>query len=252
MSHPFIIWTFQRTGGTTLSVALSNAGKNQDVKHEPFNRDREFAFVGEAVRKNNLTKGALLLDEVLDAETNIKHCFELHSRKFNRLFLDRVSKHKHYRHIVLMRNAEANRLCSLFLAKQTTVWGKWKADKGGYDDILSGNEMLEPFPIDEMLQHYKRCSDYKTWLMHELKKRKMNIKEITFEDLYSGPLEDRLQNTKDLFDFIDSVYDENKNEISNEILSGGQKSERLFSFVPNFEEAMQTLNHAITKSSIKT
>ena len=245
MSHPFVIWTFQRTGGTTLSAALSDAFVGQGVTHEPFNKGREFERIATIIKRNNLKEGALLLDQVLDKGVSIKHCFELHSKKFNKLFLERLSTCQPYRHIVLMRETETERLCSLYLAKQTAVWGKWKADKGGYDEILEGNMELEPFPIDDMLKHGRHCVEYRKWLMKEMYRKKLKVKVVSFEDLYNGPVQNRIDLAKDTFEFVGTTFDESKKEVANRMFSGGQKSNRLFSFIPNFELTWDSLNKHI-------
>jgi len=249
LSYPFIIWTFQRTGGTTLSAALSNSISTQGVKHEPFNMEREYGSITRTINENRLTEGALLLDQVLDSAANIKHCFELHSRKFNTLFLDRLSKRNDYRHVILMREAEVDRLCSLYLAKQTAVWGKWKADKGGYDDILQGNLKLEPFPVDEMLKHSKHCLEYRKWLVQALQERNLSFKEVLFEDIYRGTLQERKQKANELFEFVGANYDENNKEVVSRLLSGGQKSNKLFSLVPDFESTREFLTQKIAKTT---
>ncbi len=241
MSYPFIIWTFQRTGGTTLSAALSNAFLEQGIKHEPFNLEREFGSITRTINSNKHKQGSELLDQVLNTGVSIKHCFELHSNKFNTLFLQRLAAHGGYRHIILMREAEAERLCSLFLARQTAVWGKWKADKGGYNEFLKGNVKLEPFPIDEMLEHSKNCLAKKKWLIQMLRQMELPCHEVTYEEIYSGPTVSQIQVTKDIFGFVGARYEESEKEVRDWFSSGGQKSERLFTSIPNFNQAWEAL-----------
>ena len=211
--------------------------------------EREYGSITRTINENRLTEGALLLDQVLDSAANIKHCFELHSRKFNTLLLDRLSERNDYRHVILMREAEVDRLCSLFLARQTAVWGKWKADKGGYDEILQGKLKLEPFPVDEMLKHSQHCLEYRKWLVHGLRERSLSFKEVLFEDIYSGTLQKRKQKAEELFDFVGAEYDESNKEVANRLLSGGQKSNKLFSFVPDFESTREILVQNIEKTT---
>jgi hypothetical protein len=41
VSSPFIIWTMQRTGGTTLTDLLMSMSEHPGAEHEPFNWARK-------------------------------------------------------------------------------------------------------------------------------------------------------------------------------------------------------------------
>ena len=238
MSQPFIIWSFQRTGGTSLSGALSANRDEKCVKHEPFNRDREYGHIAKAISGNELARGTSLLDHELDSGICIKHCFELHSNKFNKLLIDRANKNSNYRHVILMRKSEVERAFSLYLAKQTVVWGKWKVDRGGYEDFREGRKQLEPFPIKEMLEHSRFCLNYKDWLLKEMNQRHIRFFKLNFEDVYRGSKNDRMIKVKDLFDYVGVEFDKTNNAILKRIFENSQGSNQLFQYIPIFDQAM--------------
>jgi len=246
LSYPFFIWTFQRTGGTSLSNILSSALGQGGLKHEPFNLDREYGFITTLFNGKEYSEGRLRLDEVLDTEPCVKHCFELRSKPLNTALLNSLANRPRYRHIILMRKNEADRICSLFLARQTAVWSKGKAEQGGYDDILQGETKLRPFPIEQMLEHSQFCFDYRKWLQSQFAEIGIDAKQVYFEDLYAGSADERLSKIWDLARFIGATELKNQQSVKDRLCRGGQKSNRLFAFIPNFEEAWETLNNQIT------
>ena len=241
MAHPFIIWTFQRSGGTSLSVALGEAIDPAPLKQEPFNPERDFGQVTLSLRKEKFPKGVQALGAILGEGISFKHCFELRSKRFNEMLLFALSANRNYRNVVLMRSHEIDRVCSLYLAKQTSVWGKWKVKKGGYDDVLAGRKKLEPFPVEAMVTHSLRCKNYHTWLLQKFEEMDIDHFDVDFDEMYTGEREARIAKTSCVFDYIDAKFDQNNNAILARILSEKQGSNRLYSYVPNYDEARAVL-----------
>ena len=111
MSSPFLIWTMQRTGGTSLTELLMAMSE-----HEPFNwakkQPRQFWPITEAWNTHHdadALRGAL--DGLFAERFLIKHCYELLSMSFN-LHLMQAAVGTPYRHVVLRRRDEPSRLVS--------------------------------------------------------------------------------------------------------------------------------------------
>jgi hypothetical protein len=242
MQQSFVIWTFQRTGGTALTSALSISTKNSEIKHEPFNRDRDFSNISKAFREGDISCSTKLTHNLLESGLSFKHCFELHSIEFNSMLLEVFDSYPNYRHIILMRNSEIRRILSLYLAKQTNVWGKWKVDKGGFDEIIAGKQLLDPFPIDEMINHSKKCLKYRDWIQGVFKTKEILNLFITYEDLYERSPQRRIENFKKVFDFVGATFTLEDRGVYNCIFSSKQGSDDIFKYVPNIEEAKKYLS----------
>lgn len=236
ISKPFIIWTFQRTGGTTLATALFEASEYSASQHECFNNGREFDHIQKAINSNK-PQGRDELEGLVNANILFKHCFEIHSVKFNTKLFEIIANKNSYKHIVLMRKDELSRACSLELAKQTNVWGKQSVEKGGYKDIENGLKQLEPFNVKRMLSHSSYCKQYLEWLIFNLKEQSLDYKLYNFEDFYSGSEEERVNNINDIFHFV-GLKNFHINDKKNEVLrkkffNNSQNSSSIYSDVPN-------------------
>ena len=107
---PFIIWTLQRTGGTSLRVFLEHALGGVQVLAEPFNINDECGWVtkGWDQRKNqNETQNSLAV--ALKEKPLMKHTFELRLNGFN-LELLNAAISLEYQHIFLGRRDEVARI----------------------------------------------------------------------------------------------------------------------------------------------
>ncbi|WGL16394.1 hypothetical protein PVT68_16715 [Microbulbifer bruguierae] len=244
MSNPFFIWTFQRTGGTSLATALFDESKFQAIDHEPFNGERSLGEITKNFRRKNVEQAGKMLDRVLEKRPLIKHCFELHDFSFNNELVLKLSHLRDYRHIVLVRKDEVSRLFSLFLAKQTDVWGKGKAKSGGYEKFASGQQTLNDFPVDQMIKHGAHCAMYLDWLLKKMQSESMNYKIVYFEDLYVGDMSEKSRKVNSVFDFVglSNVDLENDTVLSERILKGSQGSSSLYDLVPNAQEAREALD----------
>ncbi len=245
MPPSFVIWTLQRTGGTALTSALAISTANSEIKHEPFNSDRDFSYVTKAFKEGEISHSANLIDNLLDSGVSFKHCMEIHSLKFNNMLLEAFVSRPNYRHIILMRDDETHRILSLYLARQTEVWGKWKVNKGGYDKIISGKQALDPFPIKEMLSHSKKCLEYRAWIQNQFEVRNLSYLLTTFETLYEGQTRTRIENLKKVFEFVGAPFIVEDKRVYNCIFSSKQGSEKLFKYVPNLEEAAKSVSEFI-------
>src|SRR5579863_9787871 len=105
MSHPFIIWTMQRTGGTSLTDLLLEMSEHKAAEHEPFNRDRQFGAVTIAwaqTKDEEALRRALA--DLLAQRHLIKHTYELRDMQLNLALMEAAARD--YRHIFLFRRDE--------------------------------------------------------------------------------------------------------------------------------------------------
>jgi len=87
---PFIIWTLRRTGGTTLQAILEEHSGLPTIEHEPFLPGRVLSGVAEAHRAGDRTGFDEGVREILRAGYPIKHCFEVHPKRFSIDLADRL------------------------------------------------------------------------------------------------------------------------------------------------------------------
>jgi LPS sulfotransferase NodH len=242
LSAPYIIWTMQRTGGTTLAVLLAELSEHPKVKHEPFNVERPFGFV----TRHWLSGGddaqlAADMATVLDARPVIKHCHELVPTPLNRALMA-ASVARSYRHIVLDRRPETDRILSLKLAEQTGIWG-WKSAREAYDAITADRQALKPLDVQAALAHLRHCQARRQALSALLHNANQTPFVIYFEDIYSDPSIGR-ENIRRLVEFLDidpAEHPQYENQVSDALLNRGQDSGRILDLVPNIAEARAKL-----------
>jgi hypothetical protein len=240
----FVIWTFQRTGGTSLTSALGIASPASEVLHEPFNRERPFENITSLVAKGDLLSAKQALRKNLDQGVCIKHCFELHSNTLNQMLINELRKRPNYKHLLLLRKDEASRICSLFLAKQTMVWGRWKEHKGGYDEFRAGREQLQPFPVNEMLAHRRRCDRKLAWLKTAVADADISLLEKSHEQLYEGRRKERLHHLSETFTHLGVDFYPQDKQLASKLFANKLGSDDVLNMVPNLDEARRALCHS--------
>ena len=247
MSHPFFIWTVQRTGGTSLAELLMKMSEHKSAEHEPFNwrvnKPRQFAAVA---RNWAETKDVPTLQSALKAifyeKYLIKHCFELHSTPLNVKILQAAAK-TDYRHILLLRRDELSRLVSKYIAEANGTWFKDYASEV-YAKIASGKRELQPLPVDEIVatyQHVHRTTDRIRQVLGELN---LETLEVWYEDIYAGDRGSRMERLNALFRFLDfspEIIAAHQADIEKKIFAGGQNTGDILQFVPNLTEVKQAL-----------
>lgn len=241
---PFVFWTFRRTGGTTLSQLLMTMGPGKGY-HEPFNHDRDFGFVGQewqSTKDRDLMRANIA--RALDDLPLIKHCYELLGNPINRTLMGELQS-RDYRHVILDRRGEVNRLLSLELARLTGAWGKMGADKiyGLYE---SGEAKMAPFDIDGMIKHMGRCHEHRSFLERMMRKHGITPHVVYFEDLYVDHAVGH-QEVEALVDFLGidrSGVEDYEGRVSAALTLKGQNSRSMMDFVPNIAEARRRLDEA--------
>ncbi|WP_425102313.1 hypothetical protein [Tropicibacter sp. S64] len=243
MSFPYIIWTMQRTGGTTLATLLAELSEHPGVQHEPFNQDRKFGHV--VTHWQDQEKLRSELEEALAARPVIKHCHELMPHVLNATLME-VSIALGYRHIVLERGAEVDRILSLELAKITGAWGSDQA-KRIYRRIEAGDIEVEPIDIPRALAHMRLCAERRAVLEGLFDAHGQSPYRVRFEDVYTDPAAGRGL-VEDLLGFLGIDYAARGDFdalVTEALLKKGQNSVRVADAVPNYAEARLRLTDAL-------
>lgn len=245
MSFPYIVWTLRRTGGTTLAALLGTLSEHPTVPHEPFNPDRTFGHV--AVQWQNNRDPVLLreaMQKVLLDRPVIKHCHEIVEPALNRCLME-VSHEFGYRHIVLDRRSEVERILSLELAKITGVWGRqgsWKV----YEQIKAGTIRLDPVRIPEAVHHLQYCRGRRAAIRDHFEKLGIAPFDVYFEDVYRDPAEGR-KLVASLLDFL-GIKPEQRPDyealLTEALMRKGQNSARVVDLIPNINETRSALEAA--------
>lgn len=242
MSFPYIIWTMQRTGGTTLAALLADLSEYSGIEHEPFNPERMLGWVTKGwLETRDEEKLRADMAKALESLPLIKHCYELLPLEVNRVLME-VSCALGYRHIILDRRAEPRRVLSLELAKLTGAWGG--KDAGAvYGQIERGELQLEPMNVDGALRHMTYCQKQRQALQDLFTAQGTSAFVIYFEDVYADPEAGR-QRIRRLLDFLGidpAAHADYEAWVDDALLRKGQNSARVMEAVPNIAKARDVL-----------
>lgn len=242
MSAPHIIWTMQRTGGTTLAGLLSTLSDFPGVEHEPFNHERLYGWVVRNWQTHRDTDDLTAdITKALEKRPVIKHCYELLPPALNQTLL-RVSTELGYLHIILDRRAEVKRILSLELAKQTGAWGGKEA-REIFAEIKDGTRTLAPMDIEAALQHLEACQQRRRDLVALFQDAGIDPFVVYFEDVYSD-FEAGSVLVRALIDFLEidiKAQDKFEKMVEDALRHKGQNSARVMDAIPNIEETRAAL-----------
>ena len=246
MSYPFLIWTMRRTGGTTLASLVMEMSEHIATEHEPFNIDRKFGWVSKAWQQDK-DKAALEanIDAFLQPGRKVKHCYEIVPQPVNAALMQLAGRYD-YRHVILDRDSEVDRILSLELAKLTGAWGKDDAQRN-YLAIERGEVTLPPLDIPAALHHLQLCRKQRKQLAQDLAGLGITPFVVTFEQVYSDfdAGRERVLALLAHLGIDPAAFPDFEERVSEAILSKGQNSARISRFVPNLEEAQARLQAAL-------
>lgn len=236
MSDPYVIWTLRRTGGTTLGTLLSRLSEHPSTQHEPFNKDRVFAHVSQGFAQSG-DVGQLRGDlrKALAGRPVIKHCYELMSPAFDAVFLE-VTTALGYRHIVLDRRRETDRIISLELAYLTGAWGS-DAARDIYPAIEAGEVTLAAMDAQRATSQMRMCHNRRSVLAQQMTAMGQRPFVVYFEDVYADPQAGAALIGR-LLAYLGIRPEEHPDyeaQLSTALLHSGQNSARILQAVPNLE-----------------
>ena len=213
--------------------------------HEPFNHDREFGWVSQAYSDTeDLSELRKNVGSVLDNAPLFKTAFEMQAIAINKSILQEATA-RGYRHIVLDRKAEVDRLLSLELARVTGGWGKLDAERI-YAEYTSGSAQMEAFDVDWLVAHLEYCRKMRISLQQLMIETGVAPKVVYFEDIYLDHDAGR-SHIDDLMHFVGlspETLPDYESNVSDALTFKGQNSARMMNLVPNIEEARSRLNDA--------
>jgi LPS sulfotransferase NodH len=242
MSYSFIIWTMQRTGGTSLTELLMDMSEHRSAEPEPFNGKRQFGHISRAwAESRDDAELFKVLGEIFSQRYLIKHCYELHPEFSHRLM--QAAAKTDYRHVHLMRRDELSRLISKFVAQSHGTWHKPYASKI-FAKVLEGRRALTPLPVGQIVEHYNKCQSIGGEIRALMRELGIEFLEIYYEDLYKGEREVRVAWLRKLLEFLDfnpSVIEEHRARIEEKIFNNGQDTAAVMPSVPNIREVVDAL-----------
>jgi len=242
LSYPYVIWTMRRTGGTTLASLLSTLSEHIGVQHEPFNSERMFGHVsGAFAESGDAAQLRLDLRECLAKTPVIKHCYELMSQSFNEVLLV-VTTELGYRHIILDRRNETDRIVSLELAYLTGAWGG-DAAKKIYPSIEAGEVVLEPLNMQRAERQMRLCNARRRELAQMMAAIQITPFVVYFEDIYSDPQAGRalIERALAFLGIRPEDHADYERLVSDALLRRGQNSARILQAVPGVDAAIESL-----------
>lgn len=237
-----MIWTMRRTGGTTLASLLSTLSRYIGVQHEPFNGERMYGHIsGAFAQTGDVAQLGADLKACLARKPLIKHCYEMMPPAFNEVLLE-VSTALGYRHIILDRRNETDRIVSLELAHLTGAWGSEDAKKI-YPAIEAGEVVLEPLDIQRAKREMHLCNTRRQELVQTMAEAQPAPFVVYFEDVYSDPQAGRALIAR-LLAFLGirpEDHAEYEQMVTDALLRRGQNSARILQAVPGVDAAIETL-----------
>lgn len=248
MSKPILIWTFRRTGGTTLTDLLQARSEYPVVDQEPFNWDRCFGAVAKHWHdKRNKAATRAELMQVLAGHPTLKHCHELHNDGFNAMLFATATE-LGYRHMILDRRDEVGRILSLELAKLTGAWGKMGSEER-YRKFESGAVQMGSIDIPIAVAHMKLCESRRGSLNTLIQDSGLPVRAVFFEDIYADPVigQTRIHDILADFDLDRPGEAELETQITTALLHRGQNSARMLGAIPNIDKARARLQTVMAK-----
>jgi LPS sulfotransferase NodH len=247
VSNPFIIWTMQRTGGTSLTELLMAMSEHKSVDHEPFNWRRDprcFAPVSRAwAETQNRRELRASLAKIFAEGCLIKHCYEFHLPSFNRNLVQAAAEFPEYRHIHLLRRDELGRLTSKFIAQANGTWFREYGSKV-YNEIRAGRRRLAPLPVEQVVEQYNHAREAADQMRRMLKNNGVVFRPLFYEELFVGGREKRLGRLALLLQFLGfegDAIDRHRPLIDEKIFKSGQNTASVLRFVPNLDKVVEAV-----------
>lgn len=235
---PFIIWTFRRTGGTSLRSIFFWLSSFEAWQDEAFNRDRELGRITAAFETTH-DRAALdvAIREVVGQRKNLKHCIEVVPHEVTSALLHHATE-AGYRHVVLLRLNETDRLLSLALARITKAWGPEEARRA-YAEIVSGERVLAPLNLNQIRRDLDRDAAALGRLLRLMLEHRVPHGLVFFEDLYEGPVEGRLREVRRVAELLHlpRARQEADGAFLTALTQRSQGTREIHRFLPNYEEA---------------
>lgn len=245
MTRPVLIWTFRRTGGTSLARLLFGHAGRPHWQDEALNPDRELGHITRAFRaEGDLAALEAALAAAMGEGRSLKHCldtvpFPVSSR------LIRVTAASHA-HVLLLRFDEGDRIISLALAQETGAWGPEQA-RAVHARIRAGEAPLPPIDRDRVKHIMTRDLATLGRFQRAALRARLPLETVFFEDLYFGDVEDRIAAYRRLADRLGLPAEGPPRQVLlRHLVEAGQDSRALHHLVPNIREIRRLVERFTT------
>ena len=236
VSAPFMVWAMRRTGSTALMRLLREVCGRQSLEGEPFFRLNSLGPTGEQlVKTSDFDTFRQRLEDRLQARPMLKHCYDYLELPVHYALLN-VTHLLGYRHVILHRRDEFARALSLELARQTGHWGETETT-GIYDEIRAHKRQLNAASLSSLRQHIQESHQRREWLLQQMSELRVIYHSVFFEDIYQS--ECGLETVHELLKFIQlDLRDDHAvaERLATLRESGGQHSQEIALFLPNYHE----------------
>jgi len=240
--RPFIIWTFRRTGGTSLRRLLYWLSGLEYWQDEAFNDDRELgAITSSFLQSKNLVQLEEAVEKAVSVRKNLKHCIEVVPYEVSSALLRRSVAHG-YRHVILLRANEVDRQVSLEVARCS---GAWAVEEAGpiFAKVKAGEQELPPLNLDAIAKQLEMDAIALGRVLRKFHEGQIPHTVVFFEDLYSGPLEERAAKLRVLCATIglSRAHREKDEAFRGSLMDRDQGTKDIFPFIPNLNEARKMI-----------
>ncbi|MFC0279467.1 hypothetical protein ACFOHK_19910 [Falsigemmobacter intermedius] len=186
MSAPFIIWTLQRTGGTTLAHLLISLSQSPTLGHEPFNPDRRLGGLHKAFLETRDEEALRAgIRTALAGAGSMKHCHELVPPRLNEILMEETTA-AGWTAVILDRQNDSARMLSLITAQLTGAWGKALADQV-VRDCEAGTRVLPPADLEAARRGLWNGWQRRRHLAAAFADRGLRPEVVLFEEVYDDP-----------------------------------------------------------------
>lgn len=237
--RPVVTLTLRRTGGTSMMLLLQSCSPFPRLQHEPLNADRVLGnitkqFLADADQAN-LRKG---LKVALSARPNIKHCVETVPLPVTEALIH-VCKDLDYQFLLWRRDNLEDRVISLFLAQQTSLWGSNGRGKLA-ESVKNGSRKLASFDL-KALEHQVNHDRF-VWNSTRLILKELSVDAVvsSYEYLYDPP-EQQGNRAKNLLHELGFDVAADAQEIRTFVAAKPERPTSLTEAVPNIHEARRLL-----------
>lgn len=234
---PLIVWTLRRTGGTALAALLFAHTGRRNWNDEAFNTDRSLGHVSRGAAAGR--ERGWIEAEVAAAmaeQRNLKHCIETVPWPVTAALL-RVTAARNFRHMVLLRRNETDRLLSLILAIQT---GAWSPHDGRtlHAELAAGRRVLHPADLDALRVQVHADATRIGQLMRMLLVNRVPHQVVVTEDVFAGEFTDRVAAYHALARALGlpEAGTPPESALRAGLIRGAQKSSDIHGFLPNLDE----------------
>ncbi len=246
---PVLIWTFRRSGGTSLRGILFWLTKRDSFQDEAFNDDppRELGMLTRAFRETG-DEDALRasIREALRSGRNLKHCVEVVPFRLSSILLEEALA-RGYRNIILLRLNEVDRQVSLELARMTNAWGPEEA-RGVYQAVKEGRRSLPPLNLPRMRVQAEADAARLGHLVRLFMTARQEPNMVFFEDLYTGDVVKRCQAFRRLAASVgipkaDTLHDA---VFRTAAVENSQDSAQMLPHLSNYAQAVSALRQIVS------